>query len=243
MAGISNNPSPQPTPIPAGQNAIPQPDLPDNQKQVGISASQMGWNQSESSDSKLNIKKLIVKCILGLVALGGIFVALIFTNIIALSQFKTISYVNSGGTRYSLLFYTKYATKTLKSGNTQLVSRVSEEGKYPLVLSIVSGSISGLDKNGIKTCSGPLPKVFDVQNNNLGKQISVCSAPPLNGTPIGVYVAGFAADNKANIITISQDLSGEDLSSQSAAQESLSKFGLDAYQDDIKQIIASIKVE
>ncbi len=238
---VSSAPT-QPT-TPAPHSIYPEPTAPPNdQTQVGMSASQMGWSQPSSKDN-FDTKKLVIKSVIGLLVVGGIFAVLVFTNIIALSQFKTIDYTNSSGSHYSLMFYTKHTTKTLKSGNTELVSKVSEGGKYPLTLSIASGPITELDKNGIKTCNGSLPKVFDVQNNNLNQQISVCSFPSPNGGPVGVYVMGFASNNQAHIVTIGQDLSGVDLSSQSGAQQSLPKFGLDAYQDDIKTIVGSIKVE
>ena len=99
-----------------------------------------------------------------------------------------------------------------------------------------------MDKNGLKGCTGRFPKLFDVQNANLNQNMSICYLPQTNG-PVGVYIAAFADNNHANIVTISQDLSSEDTSSQSAAQQSLAKFGLDAYQNDIKKIVSSIKVE
>lgn len=226
------------------QSINPEPTPPTNgQMQVGMSASQMGWSQSQGKGSDFNIKKLPIKGLVGLVVLGGVFAVLLYTNIIALSKFKTIDYINLNGTHYNLTFYTKHTTTTLKSGNTSLVSKVSKGGKYPLMLTISSGPISELDKNGIKECSGPFPKVFEVHNNSLNQQISVCSFPPTNGATLGVYVLGFASNNQSNIVTISQDLSGMDLSSQSGAQQSLNKFGLEPYQDDITKIIASIKVQ
>jgi hypothetical protein len=213
------------------------------QSQTGLSASQLGLNQSMDTKPSMNPKKLLLRGLIGFILLGALFAVLVFTNIIALNKFKTVEYTNSSGTKFSLAFYTKHSTKSLKSGNTQLVSKVSEDGKYPLALSIATGEITTLDKNGIKECSGPLPKEFEVQNNNLNQKISVCSFPSTNGSPSGVYVMGFASNNKANIVTISQDLSGVDLSSQSGAQQSLPKFGLDSYQDDIKKIVASINVK
>ncbi len=213
----------------------------DDQLQFGVSASQMGWSQS-SSKNDFDIKKLVTKTVIGLAVIGGVFAVLVSTNIIALSQFKTLSYINSSGTHYSLTFYTKHATKTLKSGITELVSKVSEGGKFPLTLAIDSGPITGLEKNGIKECNGPLPKAFDVQNNNINKKLSVCSFSTTNGGPVVVYVVGFSSNNQANIVTISQDLSGVDLSSPSGAQKSLTKSGLEVYQDDITKIVASIKV-
>lgn len=207
--------------------------------QPGMSASQLGLNQPRR---ELNVKGPLLKIIAGLVVIGGAFAVLVFTNIIALSEFKTVNYTNSAGGHYSFQFYAKHSNKTLSSGNTELVSKVSEDGKFPITMSIAQGPVSSMDKNGVKGCTGPLPKVFDVQNSNLKQKISVCYFPVANGGPVGVYIAAFSANDKANIVTISQDLSGTDLSSQSGAQKSLSKFGIDPYQDDIKKIVASIKV-
>lgn len=234
---------PQPSQPGVQQSVYPQPSTPaSDQMQVGMSASQMGWSQSQSKSSDFNLKNVLIKGLFGLGVLGVVFAILVFTNIIALSKFKTIDYANSSGTHYSLQFYSKHTTKTLKSGNTSLVSKVSEGGKYPLTLSIASGSESGYAR--AKDCSGSgFTKVFDVQNNNLNQKISVCNFSLGQSASNGVYIAGILYNNQTSIVTISQDLSGVDLSSQSGAQQSLSKFGLDSYQDDIKKIVASIKVE
>lgn len=234
--------APQPTkPSVPPQSVYPQPGSPaDGQMQTGMSASQMGWSQS-SNKSSFDIKSLIIEAVIGLVVIGVIFTALVFTNIIALSQFKTLGYTNSKGTRFQLTFYTKHGTKQLQSGNAQLVSKVSKDGKFPVALSISDGTDSGYAR--VKDC-GSYTKVFDVQNNALNQTISVCDFGKQGNLPAGgVYVAGIAQNDKYYIVTIGQDYSGIDLSSQSGAQQSLSRFGLDSYQDDIKTIVSSIKVE
>ncbi|QQS18041.1 hypothetical protein IPL68_05345 [Candidatus Saccharibacteria bacterium] len=209
------------------------------QMQVGMSASQMGYNEPKNKLLDFNPTKLITKAVVGFVALGGILAVLVATNIIPLSQFKTIEYVNSKGIHYRLNFYTKHSTKTISAGNTQLVSKVSKGGKFPLTLSIANGDESWYSR--VKNC-GSYTKVFDVQNDNLDQKISVCNLPLGQNTPAGVYVAGILYNNQTSIVTFSQDLSGTDLSSPSGAQQSLAKFGLDPYQDDIRKITASIKV-
>lgn len=238
---------PQPTVVnsestptsPAPLSVYPEPvTSPGDQIQVGVSASQMGLSQSIGKN-KITPRKLITICVVILVVLGGILTGLIFTNIIVFSRFKVIDYTNLSGSRYSLAYYTKHTTKTLKSGNTELVSKVSEGNKYPIVLSIANGDSSGYAK--ARNCSG-FTKVFDVQNNNLNQIISVCNFSLGLNSPNSVYIAGFQVGSQTSIVTISQDLSGVDLSSQTGAQQSLLKFGLGPYQDDIKQIIASIKI-
>jgi len=219
------------------------PDPSSGQVQPGMSASQMGYNQPKSKPNGLNSKKLLVIGLISLAVLIAVFAVLVFMNIITLSEFKTLNYTNSNGTNYKVDFYTKHSSRQLDSGNTQLISKVSKYGKFPLTLSISSGGeISELNRNGIKNCSGPLPKALDVQNNNVNQTIAVCYAP-MKDSPVGVYVAGFENNNKAHIITIGQDVSGIDLSSQSGAKESLTKFGIEPYKSDIERIISSIKVE
>ena len=77
----------------------------------------------------------------------------------------------------------------------------------------------------------------------LTKKISVCNISLGQGTPNGVYIAGIRYNDQTSVVTISQDLSGVDLSSSSGARESLPKFGLDPYKDDVKTIVASINIE
>lgn len=222
-------------------NVYPEPTS--GQMQVGMSASQLGLHEPKSKLFDFNPKQLIIRGIVALVVLGAVFTALVMTNIIALSEFRSVGYTNSKGTSYKFDFYSKHGTKQLSSGNKQLVSKVSKDGKFPIAISISTGDSSELNKNGIKTCSGPLPKVFDVQNDNLNQTISVCNFPQKNGEPVGVYVAGFEYNNQAHIVTIGQDISGANLSSQGAAQETLTKFGIEQYNDDIKKIVSSLKVE
>ncbi len=219
---------------------------PDNRMSVGMSASQMGFNNPKSKLFDFNPKGLIIKGLVAIVILGGIFAVLVSANIIALSEFKTISYLNNKGTQFKVTFYTKHTSKDLKSGGKQLVSKVSKDGKFPLNLSI-STAEGATGYNRAKDCAS-FTKVFDVQNNNLDQKISVCD--PLYGTQIDrrnasgtIYLAGFMENNQTHIITISQDYSGIDLSSKSGAQESLTRFGMEPYKEDIEKIVSSIKVE
>lgn len=238
---INSSPQiPQSTAPPNPASVYPEPTS--GQMQVGMSASQMGYNQPKSKLFDLNPKKLILKGVVGLVVLGVIFAALVFTNIIALSEFKSTGYTNSKGTNFKLDFYTKHGSKQLNSGNKQLVSKVSKDGKFPIALSIsTTDELSGY--NRAKDCAS-FTKVFDVQNNNLNQKISVCDFGKQGNLPAGgVYIAGFMHNDKAHIITIGQDYGDIDLSSQSGAQQSLTRFGMDPYKADIERIISSIKVE
>jgi len=235
---VSQSPQLSPTQNPASI----YPETTSSQTQIGMSASQLGLNEPKNKFFDFDAKHLIIKGVLGLVILGGIFFALVMTNIVALSEFKNMGYTNSKGTSYKLDFYTKHGSKQLNSGEKQLISKVSKYGKFPIALSIsTTDETSGY--NRVKDCAG-FTKVFDVQNNNLNQKISVCDFGKHGNLPAGgVYIAGFMHNDKANIITIGQDYGSIDLSSQSGAQESLTKFGMAPYRTDIERIVASIKVE
>lgn len=239
----------QPVSVPQAQpsaatpsSAAIYPDPASNQLQGVMSASQMGFNEPKNKLINIKPKQLVIKGLVGLVVLGVIFTVLVMTNIIALREFKKISYTNNKGTNFELDFYSKHESKQLKTGNKALVSKVSKDGKFPLQLSMTTGDVSELNKNGIKTCSGPLPKAFDVHNNNIGQTISVCYLPIKNDT-VSVFVAGIEYNNLSHIVTIAQDLGDIDLSSPSDAKESLTKFGMEPYRADIERIVSSIKVK
>lgn len=241
-------PNPQPIAMPQPVYSPSTPAASD-QIQVGMSASQMGFNEPKSKlfDFNFNPKKLLIKGLVALVIVGGIFAALIAMNIIALSEFKTTSYVNNKGTQFKFVFYAKHTSKELASGNTQLISKVSKDGKFPLALSITTSDSTSSGYSRAKDCTS-FAKVVDVQNNNLDQKISVCDIQ--SGTQVSgrdasdtVYIAGFMHSNQAYIITIGQDYSDIDLTSKSGAQESLTRFGMKPYKEDIEKIISSIKIE
>lgn len=234
-------PSPQVNPVPNPANVYPDVAAP-GQMQVGMSASQLGLHEPKSKLFDFNTRQLIIRGVVALTVLGAIFTALVMTNIIALSEFKSVGYTNSKGTSFKLDFYSKHSSKQLNSGNKQLVSKVSKGGNFPIALSI-STSDEKSTYNRVKDCAS-FTKVFEVQNSNLNQKISVCDFGKQGSLPAGgVYVAGFMHDDKAHIITISQDYGDINLSSQSGAQESLTKFGMEPYKADIERILSSIQFE
>lgn len=222
-------------------DGYPGPTMP-GQMQAGMSGSQLEPRKYKSTLSGFNPKRLIIKSLVALALLGGIFTALVMTNIVALSEFKNVKYTNSEGTSFNLNFYSKHGSKQLDSGNKQLISKVSKSGKFPIILSIsTTDGASGY--NRAKNCAG-ITKAFDVQNNNLNQKISVCDFGKNGGLPANsLYIAAFTHNDKSHIITIGQDYGDVNLSSQSGAQESLTKFGMEPYEADIERIIASIKAE
>lgn len=248
-----SQPAPQkPEANTAPQNPMPANIYPDTSSSTpqnsSMSASQMGLNYHEHKFFDFNAKKLFIKILVFLLLAGGVFAGLVFANVVSIGRFKTISYDNNKGGNYSLKFYKKYSTKEMESGTRQLVSKTSKDNKFPLVFMITKApSASVYDR--LKNCTG-FRKIFDAQNDNLGQKISVCDivldksrTKIVKGTQNGVYIAGFTQDDISHIITISQDYSDIDLSNRDAAQEALTKFGLDAYEKDIKTIISSINTE
>lgn len=235
---IAQSPQPNPAPIPADVYSEPAP----AQAQIGLSASQLGLNQPKNKLFDISPKQLMIRGLVALIIIGSIFTALLMTNIISFSEFKNVGYTDSKGTNYKLEYYSKHGSKQLKSGNKQLVSKVSKDGKFPIALSISTGDdMRGY--NRAKDCSS-FTKVFDVQNDNLDQKISICDFGKQGQLPSGgVYIAGFLHNNKAHIIAIGQDYGDIDLSSQSGAQKSLTRFGMEPYRADIERIISSIKVE
>jgi hypothetical protein len=158
-------------------------------------------------------------------------------------QFETVTYTNSKHVRYELDFYKKYSTTKLQSGNTQLVSKVSKDGKLPIAFSIATGEASAYDQ--LKNC-GQYKKLFSVQNDNLKQSIVVCD---MQSSQIAsnkdysntVYIAAFLYKNQTNVITVAQDYSKINTSNQAEMQAATAKFGLQPYQSDIKKIIGSIQ--
>lgn len=200
--------SPEPQPTTPQQPSSYSPPTPTSTK-YNASPNQMN---TPSPNKSFGPKDLLIKVTVALIVVGGIFTALVLTGTIAFNEFKTVNYISATGGHYSFDFYTKHTTETLKSGSTALVSKVSKNNKPPIKLSISTGSASEINKNGLKNCTSPVSKLFDIQNRNLNQTISVCSVLLQGGGPSGVYLAGILNNDQTSIITFSQDLSNIDLS-------------------------------
>lgn len=154
---------------------------------------------------------------------------------------KTITYDNGKKHSYQVDFYKTYTTKTLQTGTKQLVSTVARDGKYPLVFSVANGDTKAYDQ--LKKCTG-YTKVMTVKNKFVNEDISVCdyvNKQSQQQTKDVVYVAGFTSKNTLSVVTISQDFTKGNFSTQAAAKESLKNVGLVSYRDDIKTILSSIQ--
>jgi hypothetical protein len=182
---------------------------------------------------------------IGVAILAVIFLLLLLTGTFSSGGLKTVNYTNSKGVTYNLKFSSKYETRKLLDGNYELVSTVPKAGKYPLTMSI--GLVNPETSSGVRKCDG-YDKLFDVQNRHIGQKISVCdisteSDDPAESATSIVYIAGFLQDGKAHLITFSQDAPEINLNRTTESQEEMAKFGLQPYQEDIRTIVASIKVK
>lgn len=181
---------------------------------------------------------IIIACIIA-VAL------ILIPKIPIFKKFESVTYTNSKKVAYRLDFYRDHTTAKLQSGNTQLVSKVSEDGKLPIALSIATGDASTYKE--LEDC-GEYKKIATVQNQNLKQLITVCDMQ--SGKVISnkdysntVYIAVFLYNNQTNVVTIAQDYSRVNTSKPAAAQAATAKFGLQPYQKDLERILASIKVQ
>lgn len=211
-----------------------------NQSQTILSASQMGYTQPQSKIHNINIKRLALRLLIILSLLLLVLFVLIQKNIIAFSEFKRVNYISTNADSYSFDFYAKHTSSKLKSGNTQLISKQSKEGRLPLTLSIVSvEDISSYSK--LQNCNG-YKKVSDVHNTYLDQVISICNFAKSSSEPHAVYIAGFTDNDRVHVITVSQDTRSLSLSDLKDPNNSLSKFGIEIYLDDIERIITSLEL-
>jgi hypothetical protein len=191
-------------------------------------------------------KDIVITALVVLVVIGGILLAQFLTSHRNKSHFESVSYKNARGASYRLDFYNKHATKKLQTGNAQLVSKESKDGKYPLAISInSSGQTSVYDQ--YKNC-GKYKKVFTIHNNHLNQDIHICDM--LDGRQVQgqsaadkLYLGVFKLNNQVHVISVAQDYTGVDKTSEITTKLSLEKVGLGPYKSDIQRIISTIQVE
>jgi hypothetical protein len=223
----------QPTQVPLGQQVLQNNAMP-----IGMSASQMGLNQPYNN-RHINVKKIALFSSVTVAITAVVVVVLLVTGILSFSTYKSVEYTSKEGTNFSFTFFSKFGKKQTSAGNTQLISKVQKEGKFPMVFSIAESTETAYAK--LKDCSG-YTTVFEVQNSALNQKIKVCDIGKQASVPAGgVYVAGFSTGGSYYVATFGQDYSSIDLSSQEAARESLDKFGLSVYNEDIKKLLESLK--
>lgn len=239
------------------QSVYPQPDqISDNQIETVKSVNQMDLSQ-QKEDSKSNIKRRLLMGFVGLVIVGGIFMVLVYSNNISFSKFKTVHYYNGKGGNYSLEFYSRYSTKTVKDNLpissdidvskelTELASKVSVNGKIPLTMwilttpNVTENTNRGPYVNNDCSKSG-MSKAFDAKVDFINSNVAICAIKQKDVEVI--YFATFHSQQDGYIVYFAQDVDfSKLLSSPENARDGLSKIGLQDYQDDIKTILASIK--
>ena len=211
---------------------------------VGMSASQLGLNQPHKK-SRWDKWSLIKKGLSLLICAQFIFISLVLLNVVTLKEFKPVSYKNSQGSNFTFDFYTKHGSKELRSGNKELVSKVPKDGKFPLTISISDTNVNGY--NQFKVCSTGR-EVFSAVNDHIKQKIAVCDLlanREYRGQSVSglVYAATFTYGKKYYAVTMSQDYSSIDLTNPAQAKQSLTRFNMDPYKEDIKRIVSSIEVK
>jgi hypothetical protein len=255
-----------PDPPASTTTATPTDTTPPVQPTPIVSASQMGWNQNDKPRSK---KPLVIIAIC-LVLLVGTLVALYFTNIIAFSRFKTITYDNGKGSSFRLKFYSKYSVQNVAQSTADtpkaednpinpnlkhLVSKVSVSDKLPLTLFITGGSdVSEKANKGQLAMANNdctqngMDKAFDAHIDFINADVVVCkitqnlSLGNIERSVVIANIATFHNGDKGYIAYFSQDIDfAKNMSSPENARTGLAKVGLEDYQDDITTILASVK--
>ena len=161
------------------------------------------------------------------------------------------TYTNNKGDKFSILFYMNPVTKAVPNSTDngiELTSAVSIPGKYPLIFFIESNSASDQTAqalyNQYKNCFSSAPLVLSAYNDYFRQTISTCNLP-ISNAPSGtnvMYIAFFETSSKIYTATFSQDVDWKTvLASPQAAAIGLSKIGVQAYDNDIKTILASVR--
>jgi hypothetical protein len=216
--------------------------------------------QEELEEKVLKKKKLITKLAIIIptsLLLIGLLLVLILTDTIPLHKFKTITYDNGQGSSFSLKFYRKYSTTTTTTSSRdlinpdlstnknlyQLTSKITNNGKLPVVLSIWYNPYSQSWDNQFSNCSSKAPTAFTVHDSSINTDINTCTLL-VSGSNDAVYVGVAKVDEQHLLIfTVAQDIDFQKIANKdtSYAKEVVGKIGLQDYQDDLKTIIGSIK--
>lgn len=190
-------------------------------------------------------KKYFIIVAASLVAL----VLLYSIGFISFGKFRTITYDNGNGAKYKLTFYSKHSAAAesppLYRGEEYkaLNSRYSINGKDPISLTIRSYALDRTDIYQLsETCEAPMSKLVTVFNNSINKEINIC-AESTDPRLVTFYFATFSYESKKHLVSISQklDFSSTAEGGTDAAQVIEDKLGLEAYTEDIKSIVSSIK--
>jgi len=191
-------------------------------------------------------KKLLIVISSVIVVAAAVLATLFFTGVISFSGLKTVTYTDNAGGQWRVAFYPQYHTSTAGSPPVlHLVADKRKDGKLPIEMSIIKSNNASdpsvctaldLSANNLKILSA-----FNVRNNNLSQDITVCSVQFISGQFAGLtysYIAGFSYNGAVYSITFTGDISN----ASAAEDKNLSSVtDLTPYMNDMKQILASIK--
>ena len=255
-----DNPT-QPPPDHTPQIIMPNVTLPSTEIVVApdqpYQAAEIGFSQADAH--KLERKKRLKKrLIVGAIILVALILVSLFAYISLSAAFKlkTVTYDNGEGSRFNLKFYSIYNTNKVYSSVSEqqqsegvdpnlvaLNSKVQLHGKAPIKLFISTSDLtqSNLSRYAKNKGCDTIPVAFTVHNDYANDDLNVCSISS-KGIEL-LYVVAFKDNSKFYVATILQDVDFSKAgSSPQAAQKALALTGLQSYQDDIKEIVASIKV-
>lgn len=258
---LPQNNSTQPPPDLTPQIIMPTVTLPSTEIAVApnqpYQPAEVGFNQAEAFklESKKRLKKRLILGAILSVALVLVPV-IVYISLSTAFKLKTITYDNGEGSQFGLKFYSNYksdkvyslvsAQKQSEGANPNLValySKVQLHGKAPIKLFISTSDLtqSNLSRYAKNKGCDTIPVAFTVHNDYANDDLNVCSISS-KGIEL-LYVVAFKDSSKFYVATILQDIDFSKAgSSPQAAQKTLALAGLQSYQDDIKEIVASIKV-
>lgn len=201
----------------------------------------------DQKDRKNLAKKLAIPGVIILIILIGLGVA-INQGILMPNRLKSIQYTNDKGSKYSLNFYAAHSVKKLSENftkessdlsTTSLVAKHGQQGKYPLALSLWSNEVKPAASSSVENCKG-MQKIMSVYNAYADKEVNVCSRTS-NDSSEAIYLAYLKKGDKAVLALFIQDWDTKSIKDKESAHKFLNSVGLTVYDQDIKQIVASIK--
>ncbi|HSX47810.1 MAG TPA: hypothetical protein VLF63_03475 [Patescibacteria group bacterium] len=202
-------------------------------------------NEAEKANKKKRLKRVLLFTPLILITIGAIVAALNFTSILPISKFKNITYDNGRGSSFQLKFYSRHSVKDApgsKSGLQELVSKVSNQGFYPLTLNITKGTQK--PRSNLLNCGYPYAssETLKILNKPTGNEVNLCSIHNQGINAPILYLGILQSGSDYYALLFNQDANFKKiLSSPQEARAGLQKIDISAYSSDIKTIVASVK--
>lgn len=172
-----------------------------------------------------------------------------------LGGMKTVKYNNGRGQTFSLKFYSQYKIEPLKSntgaegvsGGKALIAKKGKDGKAPLSIYIFSTDAEKIanspeSKKAFENnsrCLGKTP-VSKTYNAWVGSEVYICNYTTDSDYNY-IHYTTFMNKDKLVFALIMQDLDYEGMTTAKQAKTLLKSIGLEVYDQDIDQIVGSIK--